>query len=219
MENSGVNGKVPVDDYLAAPANRRKPVQKFVFMSLRSGTIMKKSKGPLDKQTPKNPKYEHIQSTLDTGFTAKKQLDMRDEDAEHPTPGELFKRIRAGTLTRYIFEEDEIFDPSLGASSTFNEVIYDKKPPPEATPQSIRDARQRQLSGSAASALISSQYVDSETSSPPPTSSKGPGYSSATSVALPASTDSPFLLLDVRTDDLYNQCHIKYGLFFFYRIL
>ena len=179
-------------------------------MSLRTGTIIKKKPNVLEKPSPKNPRYAHVQSTLDTGMTAQKQMDLRDEDPDHPTTGELFKRIRAGTLTRLIFEEDEIFDPSLGAGTEFIETVYDKEPQQEDTEDPVEKYRTRQLSGAAASELITSQYSRDGASS----SSSASPYSTSTSTPLPASTNSKFLLLDVRTDDLYNQCHIRYGFIF-----
>lgn len=184
-------------------------------MSLKSGTIIKKPTSALDKKIPTNPKYKHVQTTLDTGLTAKKQADLHDEDPERATPGEIFKRIRAGTLTRLIFEEDEIFDPSLAGMLDSGEKIFDNIKEEDEPMDPVASARYNQLSGNEASSVIESQFDSASSSSSL--------YTTSTSAPLPTSTDSKFLLLDVRTDDLYNQCHIKYGfntyLFLFFKYL
>ncbi|KAH7816263.1 putative centrosomal protein of 41 kDa A [Monocercomonoides exilis] len=173
-------------------------------MSLRSGTITKKPTSPLDKVIKKNPKYEHIGPTLDTGTTAKKQFELQDELPEHPTAGEIFKRIRPGTVTRLVFEEDETLDPTMSFLSPSSERVTHAPKEAEHIPEDISEARHRQLSGSAASSLIESQFSP-ESSTPLSTSSSQSTHPTA---LLPTSS---FLLLDVRTDDEYEDCHIRYA--------
>jgi hypothetical protein len=65
-------------------------------MSLKSGTIPKKKDDILNKPIPKNKKYENIQSVINVGYTVKKQEQAKDEEPDHPTAGEIFKRIKLG---------------------------------------------------------------------------------------------------------------------------
>ncbi|KAK2950218.1 putative Chromosome-associated kinesin KIF4 [Blattamonas nauphoetae] len=169
-----------------------------VFMSLKSGTIPKKKQDPLQKVIPKNPRYQHVQSNLDTGATAKKQEQMRDELPTHSTVNELFKRIKPGTVVRYIFEEDDLNDPSLPPESFEGPVKTPPHQPGMDSPKTIREARERNLGGSNVSSLLASDESQPQPA-PKPTQQQGGIYT------------PHFLLLDIRDEDFYKECHIKYA--------
>lgn len=66
---------------------------------------MKSTFGTLDKKVPENKKYAHIQSSIDTGASAKKQqLVSSAATARHRD--EIFKRIRPATLVRLLQERE-----------------------------------------------------------------------------------------------------------------
>jgi hypothetical protein len=67
-------------------------------MSLKSGTIPKKKDDVLNKIIPKNKKYENVRPVVNVGYTAKKREQERDEDPDHSTKGEIFKRIKLGIM-------------------------------------------------------------------------------------------------------------------------
>eukprot|EP01017_Pseudomicrothorax_dubius_P012527 TRINITY_DN15242_c0_g1_i1.p1 TRINITY_DN15242_c0_g1~~TRINITY_DN15242_c0_g1_i1.p1 ORF type:complete len:306 (-),score=69.18 TRINITY_DN15242_c0_g1_i1:65-982(-) len=59
---------------------------------------------PLDKKVPKNPKYEKVTSTIDTGMTVR-NIEVVSNQAIAKRKGELFRRIKASTLANLLRTE------------------------------------------------------------------------------------------------------------------
>eukprot|EP00164_Ancoracysta_twista_P007090 GFYU01010010.1.p1 GENE.GFYU01010010.1~~GFYU01010010.1.p1 ORF type:complete len:299 (+),score=78.22 GFYU01010010.1:118-1014(+) len=68
-----------------------------------SAKAKKKPEDVMNKRIPKNPKYAHVKSALDTGFTINKLL----EKGVDRRKDEKFKRLKPSTLIRFIGDEDE----------------------------------------------------------------------------------------------------------------
>ena len=61
---------------------------------------------PLDRKTPRNPKYAGVRSTLDTGASLSK-VDIITNRQYLNRKGELFKRVSAATLCELLDEHAE----------------------------------------------------------------------------------------------------------------
>jgi centrosomal protein CEP41 len=73
---------------------------------------------PLDRRVPKNPKYESISPTINSGKTIK-QVEILSNQSVARRKGELFRRIKCSTLAKLIEE------------SGTKESVYNIKPPQE----------------------------------------------------------------------------------------
>lgn len=64
----------------------------------------------LDKRIPRNPKYENIESTLDTGDSLTKFIKRNEElrASNKQQAGEIFKRMKISTLVQLIIQVAEI---------------------------------------------------------------------------------------------------------------
>lgn len=64
----------------------------------------------LEKRVPRNPKYEHVQSTLDTGDSVTKFMQRNEEirASGQQQAGEIFKRMKISTLVKLIIQVVEI---------------------------------------------------------------------------------------------------------------
>lgn len=66
---------------------------------------MKSSFGTLDKKVPESKKYSHVQSSIDTGASIRKQ-EVVSAGATAKRRGEVFKRIRASTLVKLVADNE-----------------------------------------------------------------------------------------------------------------
>ncbi|CAG9327215.1 CEP41_2 [Blepharisma stoltei] len=67
---------------------------------------------PIQKKVPKNPKYEGVTSVINTGKTMR-QVEILSNQTVAKRRGELFRRIRCGTLAKLIEEsstKESIYD-------------------------------------------------------------------------------------------------------------
>lgn len=64
----------------------------------------------LDKRIPRNPKYENVQATIDTGDSLTKYLKRHEElrASSKQQAGEIFKRMKTTTLVQLIVQVAEI---------------------------------------------------------------------------------------------------------------
>ncbi|CAH8517546.1 unnamed protein product [Schistosoma turkestanicum] len=174
--------------------------------------MSRKAQDPLQKAIPRNPKYENIQPTIDTGSSLSKYLKKMEEIRENykMKDNEIFKRIKIPTFVQLILQIAEVQQKnhdtnkhdSLNAS--INEV--DNR---------INDNEKTNGDGS------------THTNSDPPLTERSTLESLVTGVGefdvcfgqsrskIPDTNDkanslldSPYLLLDVRDRDDYDTCHI-----------
>mmetsp|Transcript_59075 Transcript_59075/g.105019 ORF Transcript_59075/g.105019 Transcript_59075/m.105019 type:complete len:239 (-) Transcript_59075:100-816(-) len=68
---------------------------------------MKSSFGSLDKKVPESKRYSNVQSSIDTGASAKKEKAV-SSNVTAKRRDEIFKRIKAATLVRMLGERDVV---------------------------------------------------------------------------------------------------------------
>jgi len=114
---------------------------------------MKSSFGnPLDKKVPESKKYAHVQSSLDTGASAKKQ-GVISTSAAAKRRDEIFKRIRPATLVR-LLQEREVCEsvyamgPDMGDGRSSSSVMASKAATTTAAPTSVVSASVLRKTGS-----------------------------------------------------------------------
>ncbi|XP_074759674.1 centrosomal protein of 41 kDa isoform X4 [Athene noctua] len=160
----------------------------------------------LTRRIPQNPRYQHIKTRLDTDYRYKKD--------------ELFKRLKVTTFAQLVIQVASLSDETLEVT---NEEIHkledgdsatpdadaevtagtNGKGSPDGTPspvlfinntgagESYRSTLQSVISG------VGELDIEKDTPKKVDTQTKDMPY-----------PDCPFLLLDVRDRDAYDQCHI-----------
>ncbi|CAH8580684.1 unnamed protein product [Schistosoma bovis] len=176
--------------------------------------IPKKLKDPLQKTIPRNPKYENIQPTIDTGASLSKYLKKMEEIRENyrMKDDEIFKRIKIPTFVQLILQISEVQQQQQQNNDLNNHNSC-------STPRNEVDNR------------INNKSINRNDSAhgnvDPPLTERSTLESLVTGVGefdicfgqsrsqIPDTTskltslvDSPYLLLDVRDRDDYDACHI-----------
>ncbi|XP_024911841.1 centrosomal protein of 41 kDa isoform X2 [Cynoglossus semilaevis] len=151
----------------------------------------------MEKRIPKNPKYQHVKTKLDTGCSLTNYMeDIQTNYRYHKD--EIFKRLGVTTFAQMILQ--------VAAVSELNEIENDNgSHDTEDTDLDCQSHRQYDHDNSdvchtARSTLLSvisgMGELSRENKVPGPVVPDGP-YA-----------DCPYLLLDVRDRDLYDSCHI-----------
>ncbi|XP_065510918.1 centrosomal protein of 41 kDa [Caloenas nicobarica] len=174
----------------------------------------------LTRRIPQNPKYRHIKTRLDTGNSLTKYAEKLEEIKRNYRykKDELFKRLKVTTFAQLVIQVASLSDETLEVP---NEEIHkledgdsaapdaevtaetNGKGSPEGTPSPvlfIDDAGAGESYRSTLQSVISGVgELDIEKDAPKKvdTQAKETPY-----------PDCPFLLLDVRDRDEYDQCHI-----------
>ncbi|KAM9375510.1 centrosomal protein of 41 kDa [Pholidichthys leucotaenia] len=175
----------------------------------------------LKKRVPKNSKYEHIKTRLDTGCSLTKYMERMEEIRKNYRyrKDEIFKRLKVTTFAQLILQVASVSE--LNESANDCESHRPEDPELErlceqtnGSPQmSARSSREdaghtKEICYTARSTLLSvisgvgelnldrndQQTVDELASSPEPCNRPYP--------------DCPYLLLDVRDRDQYDGCHV-----------
>ncbi|XP_035498142.2 centrosomal protein of 41 kDa-like isoform X2 [Scophthalmus maximus] len=177
----------------------------------------------MDKRIPRNAKYQHVKTRLDTGCSLTKYMERLEEIKRNYRyrADEIFKRLKVTTFAQLILQVASVSElnddvdshgPEDGLSVSDSDLEFlsqDDNSTPHASPlsdcQDVRDARETCYS--ARSTLLSvvsgvgergldrkSQKMESEVSS--------------FKLADRSYPDCPYLLLDVRDRDQYDCCHI-----------
>ncbi|XP_065909391.1 centrosomal protein of 41 kDa-like [Dysidea avara] len=153
----------------------------------------------LNKRIPENPKYKHVKHAVDTGASITSYLEKVEEIKKNYKyrRDEIFKRIKVTTFAQLILQvaESELErDTSLtsqGSTSSGQDLI---------TPQ--EDEKENEEPPPTARSTVSSLVcgigeLDVGSSQPPPPVQ-----------CQHHCTNLPYLLLDVRDRESYDQCHI-----------
>ncbi|XP_065179711.1 centrosomal protein of 41 kDa B-like [Sycon ciliatum] len=153
----------------------------------------RKKSNPLNKRIPKNPRYKHIQSVLDTGDSMSRYLEKVDEIRHNYRfrPGEIFKRLKCSTLAHMVLQVFTFADPGPDAEEM--ESIAEAACPSEHSPPVVDDTLASPGRTTFAQVAHGIGEKDDATNSASQTE--------------PLS-DIPFLILDVRDKDAYERCHI-----------
>ncbi|XP_074127227.1 centrosomal protein of 41 kDa isoform X2 [Sminthopsis crassicaudata] len=175
----------------------------------------------LTKRIPQNPKYQHVKTRLDTGSSMTKYTEKLEEIKKNYRykKDELFKRLKVTTFAQLVIQVASLSDQTLEVTAEEIQRLEDhnsalpipnadnktngKGSPTEKPPtpielvgnagagESNRSTLQSVISG------VGELDLDKESLKKTEPSSKDKPY-----------PDCPFLLLDVRDRDSYNQCHI-----------
>lgn len=177
----------------------------------------------LTRRIPQNPRYQHIKTRLDTGSSLTKYIEKLEEIKRNYRyrKDELFKRLKVTTFAQLVVQVASLSDETLEVT---NEEIHkleggnspasdadaeltagtNGKGSPNGTPpspvlfinntgagESYRSTLQSLISG------VGELDIEKDTHKKADTQAKDTPY-----------PDCPFLLLDVRDRDAYDQCHI-----------
>ncbi|KAJ8245428.1 hypothetical protein GJAV_G00270620 [Gymnothorax javanicus] len=184
----------------------------------------------LQKRVPQNPKYQHVKSKLDTGCSMSKYMERLEDFKKNYRykKGELFKRLKVTTFAQLVIQvasvadlndmmsdgetsqlggsvsvqsnddEDRLSERLDGASQAPADVLADANIHDDASDiVSARSTLQSLISG-VGELDLDKNGQRSGTVTP---------ESSPRLEELPY-PDCPYLLLDVRDRDCYEQCHI-----------
>uniref|UniRef100_A0A8C3M0X3 Centrosomal protein 41 n=1 Tax=Chrysolophus pictus TaxID=9089 RepID=A0A8C3M0X3_CHRPC len=181
----------------------------------------------LTRRIPQNPRYQHIKTRLDTGCSLTKYIEKLEEIKRNYRyrKDELFKRLKVTTFAQLVVQVASLSDETLEVT---NEEIHkledgnsaasdadaeltagtNGKGSPNGTPpspvlfinntgagESYRSTLQSLISG------VGELDIEKDAHKKADTQAKDTPY-----------PDCPFLLLDVRDRDAYDQCHIIGGL-------
>ncbi|NXF72962.1 CEP41 protein, partial [Sclerurus mexicanus] len=174
----------------------------------------------LTRRIPPNPKYQHIKTRLDTGNSLSKYMERLEEIKRNYRykKDELFKRLKVTTFAQLVLQVASLSNETLevtseelhkleGAAAPGDEAEVaagtNGKGGPEEAPDAALFLNSTGASESHRSTLQSVisgvGEMDIEKDSPKKEDSQ------AKDLPYP---DCPFLLLDVRDRDAYDQCHI-----------
>uniref|UniRef100_A0A8C2KKJ8 Centrosomal protein 41 n=1 Tax=Cyprinus carpio TaxID=7962 RepID=A0A8C2KKJ8_CYPCA len=147
----------------------------------------------LKKRIPQNPKYQHVKTRLDTGSSLTKYMERLEEARKNYRyrKDELFKRLKVTTFAQLIIQvasvsdqNDNIKDEMVGLEGkSFTSLLCYKKV------YVISGVGEMDLDKNGQKSIQNSPVSTSNiTECPYP--------------------DCPYLLLDVRDREQYNQCHV-----------
>ncbi|KAG7455770.1 hypothetical protein MATL_G00244620 [Megalops atlanticus] len=181
----------------------------------------------MKKRVPRNPKYRHVKSKLDTGCSLIKYMEKMEELKKNYRyrKGELFKRLKVSTFAQLVIQ--------VASVSDMNDVLIDEETSGldgKLSPLSDEDVEQTNGTLRVSPEPFIDDESDSEAAVSPRSTlqslvsgvgeldmeSHGQRKSSQGPVSSPGPInqpypDCPYLLLDVRDREDYAQCHLISG--------
>ncbi|NWW02041.1 CEP41 protein, partial [Oreocharis arfaki] len=172
----------------------------------------------LTRRIPSNPKYQHIKTRLDTGNSLSKYMEKLEEIKRNYRykKDELFKRLKVTTFAQLVIQVASLSNETLEVTNEELHKLQDAdaagenaagtngKGSPEGMPSPVlflNDSGAGESHRSTLQSVISGVgEMDIEKDAP-----KKEEDTQAKEKPYP---DCPFLLLDVRDRDAYEQCHI-----------
>ncbi|NXI37925.1 CEP41 protein, partial [Galbula dea] len=176
----------------------------------------------LTRRIPQNPRYQHIKTRLDTGSSLTKYTEKLEEIKRNYRykKDELFKRLKVTTFAQLVIQVASLSDETLEVTSEEIHKLEDGdsaapdadaevtagtngKGSPEGTPSPVLFLNSTGAGDSCRSTLqsvisgIGELDIEKDTPKKVDAEAKDKPY-----------PDCPFLLLDVRDRDAYDQCHI-----------
>uniref|UniRef100_A0A915EW11 Rhodanese domain-containing protein n=1 Tax=Echinococcus canadensis TaxID=519352 RepID=A0A915EW11_9CEST len=162
-------------------------------------------KKPIDKRIPKNPRYDDILATVDSGASLSSYLRRLDEANGNfkIKPGEIFRRMKMTTFVQLLIQVADVngtqgrqeFHPNGGGL-----FVDESKNTKECTKSSDQPGSRAAIFYTLGSVIhgIGECEIngDKELSPDRPTNTTE------------EKSDCPYLLLDVRDRDEFDQCHI-----------
>ncbi|XP_057692240.1 centrosomal protein of 41 kDa isoform X2 [Corythoichthys intestinalis] len=187
------------------------------------GKIDTENKQYMRKRIPKNAKYQHIKTKLDTGVSFTKYMERLEEIKQHYkfNKGEIFKRFKVTTFAELVLQVASVSDLNECVSgdschnlheggSGDNNMIVAKAEPEAAHTNGAREtkdmAQDQQHSQTMRSTLLSVINGVGELNVNGDQAKAADTHVGTDTEKL--YKDCPYLLLDVRERELYDQCHI-----------
>ncbi|XP_005094416.1 centrosomal protein of 41 kDa [Aplysia californica] len=171
----------------------------------------KKSTNPLEKKIPENPKYKHVRATVDTGASVSKYMEKMEELKRDYNfrKDEIFKRMKIPTFVQLVVQVSEFED--VAEETSYPTGASDRPDTADDEVARIQKGGQANGAGSEDTSRLSPEMdtsrsrleqvikgtgeIDLDTPKPP---------------KLPPmmGENCPYLLLDVRDRDAFEECHI-----------
>ncbi|XP_038074040.1 centrosomal protein of 41 kDa B-like [Patiria miniata] len=187
-------------------------------MSARSRNARSTTADILNKKIPENPRYKDVKSTLDTGASMSKYMAKIEEIRKNYRykKDEIFKRMKVTTFVQLVlqvqaYQKQEEEDRYLESQASDRELVQLKEgqnggggdgsspvPSIALTEGDFGEDAEVSTSRSTLQSVIKGiGEIDMENNSIPATPA----------VPIPEEADCPYLLLDLRDSDAYEQCH------------
>nr|KAF6469126.1 centrosomal protein 41 [Molossus molossus] len=181
----------------------------------------------LTKRIPQNPRYQHVKSRLDTGNSMTKYIEKLEEIKKNYRykKDELFKRLKVTTFAQLVIQVASLSDQTLEVTAEEIQRLEDNDsatsdPDAEGTARTNGKGSPSEQSPSPVQFINSVGAGDSSRSTLQSVISgvgeldldKGLVKKAEPNTKDKPYPDCPFLLLDVRDRDSYQQCHIVGGL-------
>ncbi|XP_071806115.1 centrosomal protein of 41 kDa-like [Asterias amurensis] len=170
----------------------------------------------LNKKIPENPRYKDVKSTLDTGASMSKYMAKIEEIRKNYRykKDEIFKRMKVTTFVQLVLQvqayqrKEEQVSRYLESQATNPELTNFRNgggdspvPSLALTEGDFGEEGEISTSRSTLQSVIKGiGEFDIDSNSVPATP--------ASAVPNPEESESPYLLLDLRDSDVYDQCHI-----------
>ncbi|CAF0754864.1 unnamed protein product [Adineta ricciae] len=153
----------------------------------------------LDKRIPRNPRYENVQTTIDTGDSLTNALKRSEESRGYAKPqaGELFKRMKISTLIKLIIQVAEINSLENESRNTDRPETQDSQMSAETT----RSTLQTVIRG-VGEMDIYRDYMNRNSTIP-----VTPKTANSDNLELDFD-ERPYLIVDLRDIDEFNTNHI-----------
>ncbi|XP_075919134.1 centrosomal protein of 41 kDa B [Petromyzon marinus] len=167
----------------------------------------------LNKRVPQNPKYKNVKSKLDTGSSLTKYMERLEDMRTNYRycPGELFKRMKITTFAQIVLQVASLTeDPTLGeimqmeGPSCPQTDRLDTPSGGDAVVATARSTLQSVISGLGEMDLTGTNG-SAEKQQPLSLSRQQKRSEASKDQPYP---DCPYLLMDLRDRDAYEQCHI-----------
>ncbi|XP_068714466.1 centrosomal protein of 41 kDa-like [Montipora foliosa] len=177
----------------------------------------------LEKKVPQNPKYQHVPPTVDTGASVSRYTQKIEEMRKNYKykKDEIFKRMKVTTLVQLILQvaeavsleqernnvstaggESIMSDETLTGNEENNTSLALNLEDDEARPDSTGRSTARSTLESLIHGVGEVDILDKDEKDGRDTNISEEKF------LVPEVESLPYLLLDVRDDDAYKQCHI-----------
>lgn len=179
-----------------------------------SRTAKKKTNDIMSKKIPENPKYKHISATVDTGSSVTKYMDKIEDIRKNYRlrKDEIYKRMKASTFAQLVLQVAEVVNLELEREKLSTGLTVDNDPDgnlneiPQLDMESLNGHSPPNSSRSTLHEVISGigevELKDSGANR------KQIHRDDDSKLVVPETSSLPFLLLDVRQKDAFDQCHI-----------
>ncbi|EGD81798.1 hypothetical protein PTSG_02510 [Salpingoeca rosetta] len=173
-------------------------------------TSRKPKTSALDKKVPRNPKFKNVRSRIDTGSSMSKHQERVDYVKKHfkYRKDEIFRRIKATTLVQLIVEVEEsklqqdVDEDDLDEAATFQpqpptgfQEPVGQPPMPASRPDTSAAQSNATMNSTASSFLSVITGV-------------GELQQAERTTRRPVDTSRPYLIIDARSSDDYEACHV-----------